>query len=45
MRQQDIQYARSSSDLTLKNKGIYDDSIRLNRRQKRKSKDGMNYMY
>jgi len=28
------------SDATLKNKGAYDDSIRLNRRQKRKAKAG-----
>eukprot|EP00347_Sterkiella_histriomuscorum_P013706 403363680 len=35
----DIQYAKQNSDVTLKNKGVFDDSIRLNRRQKRKQKD------
>ncbi len=43
MRQQDIQYARQQSDITLKNKGAYDDSIRLNRRQKRRVKEGNFY--
>ena len=35
------------SDVTLKSKGVYDDSIRLNRRQKRKAKAGtfsLNYV-
>jgi len=32
------------SDVTLKNRGAYDDSIRLNRRQKRKAKAG-NYPF
>ena len=37
---QDLQYARQVSDITLKQKGAYDDSIRLNRKQKRKAKAG-----
>lgn len=35
-----MQYARRVSDVTLKQKGVYDDSIRLNRRKKRKQKEG-----
>ena len=27
--------------MSLRNKGAYDDSVRLNRRQKRKTKDGI----
>lgn len=40
MRQQEIQYARQQSDSTLKQKGAFDDIIRVNRRQKRKVKEG-----
>ncbi len=40
MGQQDLQYAKKVSDATLKSKGQFDDSIRLNRRQQRKAKDG-----
>lgn len=36
----EIQYAKQVSDVTLKQRGQYDDSIRLNRRQKRKLKAG-----
>ncbi|CDW80925.1 UNKNOWN [Stylonychia lemnae] len=43
-KQMEIQYAKSQSDTTLKNKGQYDDSIRLNRRQKRKAKDDLKRM-
>lgn len=35
-----MQYAKQVSDITLKQKGAYDDSIRLNRKQKRKAKAG-----
>lgn len=35
-----MQYAKQVSDVTLKQRGNYDDSIRLNRRQKRKQKAG-----
>lgn len=41
MREQDVQYARQASDATLKQKGQFEDSIRLNRRSKRKQKDGI----
>lgn len=33
------------SDVTLKLRGAYDDSIRLNRRQKRKVKAGTHFPY
>jgi hypothetical protein len=35
-----MQYAKQVSDITLKQKGAYDDSIRLNRKQKRTAKAG-----
>jgi len=34
----EVQYARQVSDCTLKQKGNFDDSIRLTRRTRRKSK-------
>ena len=35
-----MQYARTVSDSTLKQKGNYDDSIRINRKNRRKLKTG-----
>jgi len=35
-----VQYARAVSDSSLKAKGTFDDSIRINRRQRRKLKYG-----
>lgn len=43
MGQQDVQYARTVSDVTLKNKGAYDDNMRINRKLKRKQKKGINW--
>ena len=40
-----MQYARSQSDITLKQKGLFEDNIRLNRRQRRKQKDGNTDMH
>jgi len=37
---QDLQYARQASDVSLKQKGVYDDKIRIERKLKRKAKAG-----